>query len=173
MNASSHDHGNDEHCDCHAQHIHRGSISGGTALEAAQKLDPILGTEAGSTDNGQQSTNIANKLDPRIDFDADLHGDVAANKPNPRDEGHHSKANNQVRVNTIPHRGTEPLLLAEPRSVPRSSSDDNVHEGSSSKEYSVLSEPSSPATPHKTEFLNLLDPRIDRGSSPQMRSSGS
>lgn len=44
---SDHNQEHDKLSNCVTYHIHRGSISGGTNLEAAQKLDPILGAGEG------------------------------------------------------------------------------------------------------------------------------
>ncbi|KAF3042442.1 hypothetical protein E8E12_009422 [Didymella heteroderae] len=93
---SGHDHEHDEHCNCHSRHTHRGSISGGTELEAAQKLDPRLGTEDGLTNNGPHSTNTANELDPRVDSDADYRGNVTLTKPDAVDE---SDVTQRIRTN--------------------------------------------------------------------------
>lgn len=64
---SAYDHEHDDQCNCHAQHIHRGSITGGTDLEAAQKLDPILGTDEGSTIS--HSTHVDEELHRQISAD--------------------------------------------------------------------------------------------------------
>lgn len=163
-----------EHCNCHAQHIHRGSISGGAGLEAAQKLDPVLGNEDASTNNVPHSTNIAKKLDPKVDLDADDHGNVTITKPDGFETAWRSGTNIQTRASTVTRRVTEPSLSIESRCVSRLSSNDDVHHDTPSKgSTALLDEPPATSNTHKNDFLNLLDPKVDRGGSKQMRSSGS
>ncbi|XPS73356.1 hypothetical protein M3J09_005504 [Ascochyta lentis] len=162
--ASGHDHDHDEHCHCHAEHIHRGSISGGTTLEPAQKLDPILDVEEGSTNYGSHNTNVANKLDPRVGSDGDHRSDDF-NAQTPR-------------VDSFVRRGTEPLIHT---SHAPSGSDDEFDRHARRASLSQQShgstapsdEPRSTANPHRSDFLNLLDPRVDRNDVKQTRSSGS
>lgn len=58
----------DKPSDCVAYHIHRGSISGGTNLDAAQKLDPILGAGEGLVASDKDCTDGASRQDYKIDL---------------------------------------------------------------------------------------------------------
>jgi hypothetical protein len=58
----------DKHSDCVAYHIHRGSISGGTDLEAAQKLDPILSTGEGLVASNKDCADGASQQDCKVDL---------------------------------------------------------------------------------------------------------
>lgn len=161
QSALGQDHEYDEHCSCHAQHIHRSSISGGTNLEAAQELEPILGNEGGSTNYGLHRTDIVNTLGPGFDSDADHRSRVMVIKPDDTDESGvalRTETNSQTRVRTFTRHDTEPSGPVEPRSTPRSISDDKVHHGGSSKNHAThVDEFLSTTNPHKSDFLNLLD----------------
>jgi hypothetical protein len=194
LTASSHDH---EHPGYHAQHIHRGSISGGSTLEAANKLDPILGSNEGSANHGPHSTNIANKLDPRVDSDTDHrgtdqgstnHGSHSTNVDNKLDPCVDSDLDYRGPSTSQPgqsgaftRRGTEPSIhtsqahQSETRAARNSDSDDELRRASLSQDSTApLEEPKrSTAYSHKSDFLNLLDPRVDHNGAKQMRSSGS
>ena len=194
LTASSHDH---DHPEYHAQHIHRGSISGGSTLEAANKLDPILGSNEGSTNYGPHSTDIANKLDPRVDSDTDHRG---TDQGSTNYGSHSTNVDNKPDVcgnsvldcrgpdtsqpgqsGTFTRRGTEPSIHTsqahqrETRAARKSGSDDELRRTSLSQDATApLKEPKrSTVSPHKSEFLNLLDPRVNHNGAKQMRSSGS
>ncbi|KZM18268.1 uncharacterized protein EKO05_0005153 [Ascochyta rabiei] len=172
---SGHDHAHDhdEHCNCHAQHIHRGSISGGTNLKPAEKLDPVLDVEDASTKCCINSVDAANKLDLRVESD-------------------HNRRSHDIdaqtgRVGTFARRGTEPLVRtshvaeAEAPLSHGSGSDDELdrharRESLSQQSHSSTApsdEPRSTADAHKSDFLSLLDPGVDRRDAKQMQSSGS
>jgi hypothetical protein len=154
---SSYDHGHNQRCHCHAQHIHRGSISGGTSLEPAQKLDPVLSTNEIPTASKPHKANVANKLDPRKDPDLDDCGAAG-------------------RGGALTRHGTEPLIQlnygSESRTVHNTGSDDELDRRA--KEATVRQdEPRSTMNPYQSDFLNLLDLRVDCNEAKQMQSSES
>ena len=127
----------------------------------------MLSNEQGSTDCGSHSTSIANKLDPCVESDLDQRAEGL--QPEPR------------RSTTFARRGTEPSIHThhahdgETRAAHRSGSDDELHRKCSSQDTTSPLEDSKPSTtnPHKSDFLNMLDSRVDRSGVKQMRSSGS
>lgn len=67
-----------------------------------------------------------------------------------------------------------PLDLSNLSRFWRSSLDDNMHQSTRSKDdVAHVNEPSPTTNPHKSDFLNLLDPRVNRGGSKQMLSNES
>lgn len=151
-----HYHERDEYCNCHAQHIHRGSITGGTILEAANKLDPILESGKGST--------IANK---------DHINDGSNNRV---DAGHYrcvvdnSKAG---RTDTLTFHTTEPSFNAshgERQDVQEAGSDRDSCQTSDTNMQPDVSQTT--GRQHKSTFLELLDPKASCEGSKQTRSSG-
>ena len=58
----------DKHSDCIAYHIHRGSISGGTNLEAAKKLDPVLGARKGIVASDKDCADGSSWQDCKVDL---------------------------------------------------------------------------------------------------------
>ena len=129
------------------------------------------------TKNGSHSTNIANKVDRRVDSDLDHCGNITVTQSEAVDEpeaAQYTRTDGQTRVGTFTRRETEPSRPVESRGAPRSSLDDTLHHGCTSKNSTApLDEPLSTTNTHKSDFLNLLDPRVNRGGSKQMRSSGS
>lgn len=139
-------------------------------MEAAQKLDPILGSEGESITSGPHDTNFANKLDPRVDSEND-HWDTNTNAQ-------------ASRSGTFARRGTEPVIRRsvsdeiETQAAHGTESNDEIDRCTrraslSNDAAATQDEPNSGEIAHKSKFLNLLDSRVDRDRARQMRSSGS
>lgn len=155
---SGHDHQHVEDCNCHAQHIHRGSISGGTNLEAAQKLDPILRTGESSTTSDPHSRDTANKVTCCVD------SDLSHCSPNAQEDG---------RSGNVPHRGTEPPTYANHGEDGSGCSSSTDHTQSQSLNTTAPSyESQVTKKPLMHNFLASMDPRVNHKGVKQTRSSG-
>ncbi|KAF2133350.1 hypothetical protein P153DRAFT_428342 [Dothidotthia symphoricarpi CBS 119687] len=164
-------------------HVHRGSISGGSVLEAAQKLDPARydgGDE--STNYGPHSMNIGNKLDPRVDSDQD-HRRCGTREMTARGPGYTQPDPSYHQPRPQPKHQNHVLNMLDPKVE---SQKDQACPSTCCQNYDLRSstlpdrrasvpdtksEAHSTANPHKSDFLNLIDPMVDRNAVKKARAS--